>query len=157
MAKGRFMRYAHEKRWLACAAVRIATILPVLSASTIFAQTILLENATVIPVSTKPIKKGGVLIKDGKIVKVAASIEAPFDAQVIDCTGKTIFPGMIDPHTWRGMDVPNESPPVTAFVNVYDAIDPSQLFFEDSLRDGVTSIHVIPGNDCVIGDRKSVV
>lgn len=151
------MRYAHEKRWLASLAACLLIVSPALSASRALGQTILLENATVIPVSTKPIKKGGVLIKDGKIVKVAASIEAPFDAQVIDCTGKTIFPGMIDPHTWRGMDVPNESPPVTAFVNVYDAIDPSQLFFEDSLRDGVTSIHIIPGNDCVIGGMSRVV
>jgi hypothetical protein len=55
------------------------------------------------------------------------------------------------------MDVPNESPPVTPFVNVYDAIDPAQLFFEDSLRDGVTSIHVIAANDCVIGGMSRVV
>ncbi len=121
------------------------------------AQTILFENARIVPVSSKDIKKGSVLVKDGKIVRVAESLEAPFDAKVIDCTGKTLFPGMVDPHTWRGMDVPNESPPVTPFVNVYDAIDPSQLFFEDSLRDGVTSIHIIAANDCVIGGMSRVV
>jgi len=53
--------------------------------------------------------------------------------------------------------VPNESPPITPFLNVYDAIDPSQLFFEDSLRDGVTSIHIMPGNNTVIGGLSRVV
>ncbi len=76
---------------------------------------------------------------------------------MVDVSGKTLFPGMIDVHTASGMDIPNESPPVTPFLNVKDAIDPSRLFFEDSLRDGVTSIHVIVGNDCVIGGLSRVV
>ena len=122
-----------------------------------FGQTVMLEGARIIPVAGKPIKKGNILIKDGKIVEVGRKVEAPFDAKVIDVSGKTLFPGMIDVHTWRGLDRPNESPPVTPFLNVYDAIDPSQLFFEDSLRDGVTSIHIIPGNNCVIGGMSRVV
>lgn len=120
-------------------------------------QTIILENAQIIPVSSAPIKKGSILIKDGKIVEFGSQVEAPFNARAIDCTGKVLFPGMVDVHTARGLDQPNESPPVTPFLNVYDAIDPAQLFFEDSLRDGVTSIHVIHGNDCVIGGISRVV
>ncbi|MBX3395465.1 MAG: amidohydrolase family protein [Phycisphaerae bacterium] len=121
------------------------------------AQTVLLEGAAIVPVVGNPIKKGSILIKDGRIAAIGQTVEAPFDAKVIDCGGRTLFPGMVDVHTSRGIDVPNESPPVTPYLNVYDAIDPSQLFYEDSLRDGVTSIHVIHGNDCVIGGMSRVV
>lgn len=121
------------------------------------AQTVVLEGGSIIPVAGEPIKKGSILIRDGRIAEVGEKVEIPFDAKVIDVTGKTLFPGMVDVHTWRGMDVPNESPPVTPFLNVYDAIDPSQLFFEDSLRDGVLSIHVSPANNTVIGGLTRVV
>ncbi len=121
------------------------------------AQTILLQGGKVIPVVGETIEKGDVLIKNGFIEAVAEKVDAPFDATVVDCTDKVIFPGMIDVHTWRGMDQPNESPPLTPFLNVYDAIDPSQLFFEDSLRDGVLSIHITPGDDTVIGGMSRVV
>ncbi len=139
-----------------CLSALIAALV-LAGASAAPAQIVVLENAQIIPVVGKDIKKGSILIKDGRIAEIGQNVEVPFNAKVIDCSGKTLFPGMVDVHTWRGMDQPNESPPVTPFVNVYDAIDPSQLFFEDSLRDGVTSIHVIPGNDCVIGGMSRVV
>lgn len=141
-------------RWCAVSMAAAMLLLPTVESA---AQTLLLEGGRIIPVVGRPLPKGSILIKDGKIEKVDAKIKAPFDAKVIDVSGKTLFPGMIDVHTARGLDVPNESPPVTPFLNVYDAIDPSQLFFEQSLRDGVTSIHVIPGNNCVIGGMSRVV
>ena len=42
-------------------------------------------------------EKGDVLIEDGKIVSVAAHIDAA-DAAVIDATGKIVLPGFIDTH-----------------------------------------------------------
>ena len=48
------------------------------------------------------IKNGGIAIKDGKIVKVAASSEilANYQADnVIDATDKVVMPGFVDPHT----------------------------------------------------------
>lgn len=134
-----------------------ATMLAFATGRAAMAQTVLLQGGKVIPVVGETIEKGDVLIKNGFIEAVGESVDAPFDATVVDCTDKVIFPGMIDAHTWRGMDQPNESPPVTPFLNVYDAIDPSQLFFEDSLRDGVLSIHIAPGDDTVIGGMSRVV
>lgn len=144
----------HLGRQFSLAATVLAFTVPAASTR---AQTVLLEGAAIVPVVGNPIKKGSILIKDGRIAAIGQTVETPFDAKVIDCSGKTLFPGMIDVHTSRGIDVPNESPPVTPFLNVYDAIDPSQLFYEDSLRDGVTSIHVIHGDDCVIGGMSRVV
>jgi cytosine/adenosine deaminase-related metal-dependent hydrolase len=64
-------------------------------------NTILLKNGTVlihdandhvIPTATN------ILIEDGKIVKIAQDVEAPKDAEIIDCTDKLISPGFVDTH-----------------------------------------------------------
>jgi imidazolonepropionase-like amidohydrolase len=117
-----------------------------------------LKGGRIIPVVGNEIAKGTVLIENGKITAVGGEdVQVPFDAMEVDCTGKVIFPGMIDPHSARGLDIPNENIPVTPFLNVYDSVDPSRLFFEDSLRDGVTSVHVMVANECVIGAVSRVV
>ncbi|MGE3109413.1 MAG: amidohydrolase family protein [Phycisphaerales bacterium] len=116
-----------------------------------------LTNARIIPVVGSEIEKGTVLIENGKIAAIGTDVTVPYDAMEVDCAGKVLMPGLIDPHSARGLDVPNENVAVTPFLNVYDAIDPSRLFFEDSLRDGITSVHVIVGNDCVIGGVSRVV
>lgn len=112
---------------------------------------IALTGARIIPVNGEEIKSGTVLMVNGKIEAVGADVEIPYDAMEMDVTGKVIFPGMIDSHSARGLDVRNENFPVTPFLDVYDAIDPSRTYFEDALRDGVTTIHTIVANNCVIG------
>ncbi len=116
-----------------------------------------LTGGRIIPVVGQPIAEGTVLIEHGKIAAVGADVEVPYDARVFDVSGKVIFPGLVDIHTWRGMDIPNENRPITPHLDVYDAIDPSRLFFEDALRLGVTAVHIIPANNTVIGGLGRVV
>ena len=118
---------------------------------------IALTGARIIPVVGDEIPSGTLLIENGKITAVGKDVEIPYDAMEVDLQGKVLFPGMIDPHTWRGMEAPNEGLAVTPFVDVYDAIDPSRLFFEDCLRDGVTTVHIMAGNNLVIGGVSRVV
>ncbi len=40
-----------------------------------------------------------ILIVDGKIVQVGATVGAPMDARTIDLSGSTVLPGLIDAHT----------------------------------------------------------
>lgn len=116
-----------------------------------------LVGGRIIPVVGEETPKGTLLIENGRIAAVGAEVSIPYDAVEVDVSGKVLFPGMIDPHSADGLDVPNESLPVVPFLDVYDALDPSRLFFENSLRDGVTSVHVIQANDCVIGGLSRVV
>lgn len=44
------------------------------------------------------LRHGDVLVRNGRIAKVAAHIDAP-DAEVIDGAGRIVFPGFIDSHT----------------------------------------------------------
>ena len=116
-----------------------------------------LRGGRIIPVVGEPVENGTLLIDNGSIAAIGAAVDVPYDAMVVDVSGKVLFPGLVDAHSMRGLDVPNENAPVTPFLDVYDAIDPSKLYFEDALRDGVTSIHVIAGNNCVIGGLSRVV
>lgn len=114
-------------------------------------EKVALTGAKIITVNGPVIEKGTVLIERGKIAAVGKDVEVPYDARVFDVSGKVVFPGMVVAHTSRGMDVANEPRPITPQLDAGDALDPSQLFFEDCLRLGHTVVHVIPGNNTVIG------
>lgn len=64
----------------------------------------ILKGGTV--VSGKGTKKLDVLIGDGKILSVSKNIKEE-NAEIIDCTGKLIFPGCIDAHTHFDLEVSN--------------------------------------------------
>ncbi|HET6202384.1 MAG TPA: amidohydrolase family protein [Planctomycetota bacterium] len=127
----------------------------------------------IVPVVGPEIRDGVILIEDGRIAAVGRAkpegkepaegkpgeppfVDVPWDATVIDAAEQTVFPGMVEAHSSRGLDRPNENVPVTPFVTVLDAIDPVSFYFEDALRDGITTILVLPGNNCVIGGQGRV-
>ncbi|MHC4406571.1 MAG: hypothetical protein ACYTG0_43655 [Planctomycetota bacterium] len=86
-----------------------------------------LEGARIIPVVGAEIAKGTLLIEHGQITAVGEKVEIPYDAVAVDVSGKVLFPGMIAPHSSDGLDRANESLPVTPYLDVYDAMDPSSL------------------------------
>lgn len=117
-----------------------------------------LTGGRIIPVVGPDIDSGTIVIEHGRITAVGPSdgVTIPYDAMEVDVSGRVVMPGMIDPHSWRGLDVPNENLAVAPFLDVYDAIDPSRLYFEESLRVGVLAIHMIQANNCVIGGLSRV-
>src|SRR6059036_1060196 len=86
----------------------------------------------IVPVAGPEIRDGVILIEDGRIAAVGRAkpdgkepegkpgeppvVEVPWDATVIDASGETVFPGMVEAHSFRGLDRPNENVPVTPFV-----------------------------------------
>ena len=118
---------------------------------------VFLEGGTIVPVVGATIEKGNILIEEGRIIAVGKDLKAPFDAKVIDVSGKTIFPGMVDAWTSSGLDVANENLDVAPYVDVYDVIDPSSRYFEEALRSGITSIHISQGANCVVSGLSRVV
>lgn len=117
-----------------------------------------LTGGRVVTVSGADIEEGIVLIENGVITAVGdGSLAIPYDAMEVDCTGMVLSPGFVHPHSTAGLDIPNENLAVAPFVDVYDAIDPSRFFFEDALRNGVSTIHVVQGNNCVVGGVSRIV
>ena len=63
---------------------------------------ILVRGGTIHTATGVPINNGSVLIQAGKIVSVGTNVSAPAGARIIDATGKTVIPGMIDNHSHIG-------------------------------------------------------
>jgi len=62
-------------------------------------DTYAITNARVVTVSGPVIDRGTVVIRNGLIVAAGANVTAPLDARVIDGTGLTVYPGLIDSYT----------------------------------------------------------
>ncbi len=62
-----------------------------------------LVNGKIVAAPGKVIPKGAIVIRDGLIEAVGASVPVPPDAVEIDASGKTIYPGLIDPLTGLGL------------------------------------------------------
>jgi len=52
------------------------------------------------------IERGTIVVRNGVIQAVGASVAAPADARVIDATGLTVYPGFIDAHSSLGIPAP---------------------------------------------------
>jgi imidazolonepropionase-like amidohydrolase len=77
----------------------------------------LLQNATVVTVTKGNIQNGSVLIVNGKIEAVGTSIPAG-DAEVIDCTGQFIYPGLFDGGGRLGLVEVNSVPETQDFAEI---------------------------------------
>lgn len=64
---------------------------------------IVIQNATIVPVSGPRITNGTIVLRNGRIEAVGASVPAPADATVIDATGLFVYPGMINGGTQLGL------------------------------------------------------
>src|ERR1700730_6440384 len=62
-----------------------------------------IRNAHIVTMSGAEIENGTVVISDGKIAAVGATVNAPSDAQQIDGHGLSIYPGMMDAGTSMGL------------------------------------------------------
>ena len=62
-----------------------------------------IRGGTVVTVTGATIQKGTVVVRNGLIESVGAEVAIPGDARVIDATGMTIYPGLIDAHSAYGL------------------------------------------------------
>ncbi|EIM29548.1 dihydroorotase [Microvirga lotononidis] len=65
-------------------------------------QPILFKNARLIDPASDREERGGVLVRDGVIQAVGPQVSEAADAQVIDCAGQVLAPGLIDMRAFIG-------------------------------------------------------
>ena len=63
----------------------------------------LIQHATVLTGTGERLENADVLMRDGKVAAVGASLETPADAIRVDGTGKWVTPGIIDVHSHLGV------------------------------------------------------
>jgi imidazolonepropionase-like amidohydrolase len=127
----------------------------------------LIRGATVLTGTGSRLDAADVLIVDGRIQAVGASLAAPDGARVIDAKGRWVTPGIIDIHSHlgvypspglKGLDDGNElTNPVTSNVWAEHSIWPQDPGFETALEGGVTTLEILPGSGNLIGGRSVVV
>jgi imidazolonepropionase-like amidohydrolase len=91
---------------IAGAAALGALMAPTLTAqrsTTMPPATYAITGARLVTVSGPTIERGTIVIRNGLIAAVGASITAPADARIIDGTGLTVYPGLIDAGTTLGI------------------------------------------------------
>lgn len=66
-------------------------------------RTIAIRGARIVTVSGPVIEKGTIVLSGGKIAAVGADASVPAGAEVIDGTGKTVYPGLINGLTTLGL------------------------------------------------------
>ena len=67
-------------------------------------STLLIQNGQIVDGTGATGYQADLLVKDGRIAKIAPKIEETAD-QVIDATGLTVAPGFIDTHSHSDLDV----------------------------------------------------
>ena len=120
---------------------------------------IALRAGRVITVTGADLSNATILIKDGLIEDVLpAGTEAPWNTRVIDATDKVVMPSWVLAHQMGGYGRDgNENLANVPFLTVEDLIDPSSMFYEEARRNGVGTIHNMPGNRTLIGGQGRIV
>jgi imidazolonepropionase-like amidohydrolase len=122
--------------------------------------TVALTNASVQTVTKGVIQQATVVITDGKITAVGSNVTAPAGATVIDCSGKWIYPGMIDGGTTLGLSEVNSDPRTRDFNEVGDvipqvramaAVNPNSVLIPVTRVSGVTTVIAAPVGDLMPG------
>ena len=125
----------------------------------------LITNVTIFDGEGGRIDNGSILLADGKVVALGASVDAPAGAVTIDGHGKWVTPGIIDVHSHLG-DYPSPSVeahqdgnevtgPVHPDVWAEHSVWPQDPGFSRALANGgVTALQILPGSANLFGGRS---
>ena len=158
----------HLPRGIASGSLAFALALGTLLAHAAKTPAYAITKAKVVTVSGAVIENATVVFRDGVILEVGANATIPKDARIIDGTGMTVTPGLIDAYSGAGMPAARTgggggaggggaaaaaatpaANPVAPASNIYDRFRASEAL---RARDGgVTTIVPIPREGLVYG------
>ncbi|MBS1810022.1 MAG: amidohydrolase family protein [Acidobacteria bacterium] len=120
-----------------------------------------IRNAKIVTVTGATIDKGTVVIRDGKIAEVGANVSVPGNAKVIDATGLSVYPGLIDSNTILGLsEVAQGAPGTVDTTEIGDfnpnmkaltAVNPHGEQIPVARMNGVTTVLTCPQGGIISG------
>jgi imidazolonepropionase-like amidohydrolase len=125
-------------------------------------------NARVLPVSGPAIDRATVLMVDGKIAAVGATVAVPPGARVIDATGKVVTPGWIESATQLGIvEIPSSAEGtadqastdagLSAAFTVVDSFNGDTTLIPVTRVEGITRAVVMPAGSHVLLGQGAVI
>jgi imidazolonepropionase-like amidohydrolase len=104
-------------------------------------------NARILPVSGPVVERGTLVVRDGRIVAVGASVAVPAGAETHDLAGKTIMPGLVDTHSHIASPSGGDSSaPIQPEVRVLDSVNVRSSGIRRAQAGGITTVNVMPGS-----------
>jgi len=91
--------------------------------------TFAIRGARVVTVTGAEIPNGTVVISGGKITAVGASVTVPANAQVIDATGMSVYPGMIETGSSVGLSEIGQGAVATVDISEVGSFNPNAQAF----------------------------
>lgn len=139
--------------------------------TSLFSQSkpVALKGGKLLTISHGTIENGVLVMKDGKIAAIGAagSVNIPPDAQVVDVTGMTVYPGLIDSETQLGLteisaeqmtnDLVESSDEIMPHMHVYDAFHAESELIPVSRLNGITNAIVAPANGDTLPGQDSFI
>jgi imidazolonepropionase-like amidohydrolase len=120
-----------------------------------------IRNAKIVTVTGATIEKGTIVIRDGKIAEVGANVRVPSDAKVIDATGLSVYPGLINSNTILGLNEIGQGAPGTvdttelgdfnANMKALTAVNPHSEHIPVARMNGVTTVLTCPQGGLISG------
>jgi len=102
-----------------------------------------------------------ILCENGKIAAIADHIDAPEGCEIVDASGKNVYPGFVEAHGhtgldgygigYEGQDYNEYGDPVTPHLRAIDGIKPGDYCFLEAAAAGVTTVCTGPGSSNVLG------
>ena len=119
-----------------------------------------LTNATIETVTKGRLTGTTLIIKNRKILDLGTNISIPNDAKIIDCSGLTIYPGMIDGITRLGLLEVKSDPRTRDYneigniipqVQALTAVNPNSVLIPVTRVSGVTTVLTMPSGGLFSG------
>ncbi len=132
-----------------------------------------IRGARIVTAAGAPIDTGTIVMRHGVIEAVGASVAVPPDAAVVDGSGLTVYPGLIDLGNTRAADQPAPQPPqnirTTAELERWkrlqilkpqaraaDAVKVDDAELTRLASAGITSVLALPAGDVISGQSALV-
>ena len=112
-------------------------------------STVAFVGARILPVSGPPIEQGVLVVRNGVITDVgpATSTLISPSALIVDLSGRTLMPGLVDTHSHIGGGwAADDSEPIQPAVRVLDSVNARDPGFRRAQAGGLTTINVMPGS-----------